>query len=77
MLTGPQPSYDMEIYDPMDTTKSVPRFAVPIGLDRLYQKGEATYIQWLGLRRVNALQGTWLDDHTFVIDRLILARFLY
>jgi hypothetical protein len=73
MLTDPQPRYDMEIYDARDTTKSVPRFAGPIGLDGLYLKGEPTYVQWLGLRRVNALKRTWLDDHTFAIDRLMLG----
>jgi hypothetical protein len=73
ILTDPQPHYDMETYG-RDTTKSGPRFTGPIGLDGLYRKGETTYLQALAICGVNAVQGTWQDDHTFVIDRLILGQ---
>jgi len=71
-LTDPQPRYDMEVYA-IDATKPPPRFAGPIGLDGRYRKGEPTYIQWLGIRGINAVKGSWLNDHTFLIDRLILG----
>jgi hypothetical protein len=67
ILTDPQPHYDVEIYA-TDATKSDPRFTGPIGLDGLYRKGELTD------HRVNAVKGTWQDDHTFVIDRLVLGQ---
>ena len=71
------PLYDMETYG-RDTTKSGPRFTDPIGLDGLYRKGELTDYGFDGriggFPRVNAVKGTWQDDHTFVIDRLILGQ---
>ena len=73
ILTGPQPHYDIETYAP-DATKSETRFTGPIGLDGLYRKGEPTYIQQLGIRRVNAVKGTWQGDHAFVIDRLVVGQ---
>ena len=77
ILTDPQPHYDMETYA-RDTTKSGPRFTGPIGLDGLYRKGELTDHGFdgrlEGFPRVNAVKGTWQDDHTFVIDRLILGQ---
>ena len=63
----------MEIYA-SDATKSGPRLTGPIGLDGLYRKGEPTYLQGLGIRAINVVKGTWQDDHTFVIDRLILGQ---
>jgi hypothetical protein len=39
ILTDPQPHYDIEIYA-NDATKSGLRFTGPIGLDKLYRKGE-------------------------------------
>ena len=45
-----------------------PRFSGPIGLDGLYRKGELTEVG------VNAVKGTWQNEHTFVIDRLILGQ---
>ena len=67
----------METYG-RDTTKSGPRFTGPIGLDGLYRKGELTDGGFDGrigdLPRVNAVKGTWQDDQTFVIDRLILGQ---
>jgi CubicO group peptidase (beta-lactamase class C family) len=77
-LTDPQPHYDIEIYA-TDTTKSHPRLSGPIGLDGLYRKGELTRTDFghltEGSPRVNAVKGTWQDDHTFVIDRLVLGKF--
>jgi CubicO group peptidase (beta-lactamase class C family) len=76
-LTDPQPHYDMEIYA-TGATKSDPRLSGPIGLDGLYRKGELTHTGFgdlaEGSTRVNAVKGTWQDDHTFVIDRLVLGQ---
>jgi CubicO group peptidase (beta-lactamase class C family) len=71
MLTDPQPSYDIEVY-PIHPTEPT-RFTGPIGLDGRYREGEPTYIQSLGVRAINAVKGSWLDDDTFLIDRLILG----
>jgi hypothetical protein len=42
-----------------------------------YRKGELTHHGFgrplEGVPRVNAVKGTWQDDHTFVIDRLVLG----
>ena len=73
LLTDPHPRYDMEIYA-RDATKSGPRFTGPIGLDGMYRKGESTHLEALAIGEVNAIKGTWQDDHTFVIDRLILGQ---
>ena len=73
ILTDPQPHYDMELYA-RDTTKPGLKFTGPIGLDGLYRKGEPTYLQVLAIRMVNVVKGAWQDDHTFVIDRLILGQ---
>src|SRR5271166_50467 len=73
ILTDKQPHYDMETYA-RDANKSGFRFTGPIGLDGLYRKGEPTSLQELVIRGVNAVKGTWQDDHTFVIDRLILGQ---
>jgi hypothetical protein len=67
ILTDPQPHYDVEMYA-RDATKSGPRFTGPIGLDGLYRKGEPTD------RGVNAVKAAWQDDHTFLIDRLVLGQ---
>jgi hypothetical protein len=73
ILIDPQPHYDMETYA-RDATKSGSRFTGLIGLDGLYRKGEPTSLKELVIRGVNAVKGTWQDDHTFVIDRLILGQ---
>ena len=77
ILIDPQPHYEIEAYA-RGATKSDPRFTGPIGLDGLYRKGELTrhgLAGWLeGVPRVNAVKGTWQDDHTFVIDRLVLGQ---
>jgi CubicO group peptidase (beta-lactamase class C family) len=76
ILTDPQPRYEMEAY-PRGATKSGLRFTGPIGLDGLYRKGERIDYGFDGrigsFPRVNAVKGTWQDDHTFVIDRLVLG----
>jgi hypothetical protein len=60
-----------------NATKADPRFTGPIGLDRLYRKGERTHHGFgerlEGSPRVNAVKGNWQDDHAFVIDRLVLG----
>jgi CubicO group peptidase (beta-lactamase class C family) len=75
-LTDPQPHYDMKAYAG-DTTKSDPTFGGPIGLDGLYRKGELTQHgfddRFEGAPRVNAVKGTWQDNHTLLIDRLVLG----
>jgi hypothetical protein len=43
------------------------KIAGALGLDGQYQKGDPTYIQWSGIRGINAVKGSWVDDHTFVI----------
>jgi CubicO group peptidase (beta-lactamase class C family) len=76
ILTDPQPHYDMETYA-SDGTKAGSRLTGPIGQDGLYRKGELTHHGFggrlEGVPRVNAVKGTWQDDHTFVIDRLVLG----
>ena len=83
-LTGPQPHYDVEIHARNATTD--PRFSGPIGLDGLYRKGKLTHHGFNlnpgsrlnqrleGSPEVNAVKGTWQDDHTFVIDRFVLGQ---
>ena len=75
-LTDPKPSYDMATYG-QDSTKSGPGFTGPIGLDGLYGRGELSSHGYNdlfeGRPRVYVLKGAWQDDHTFVIDRLILG----
>ena len=75
-LTDPKPSYDIATYA-QDSTKSGPGFAGPIGLDGLYGRGELSSHGYNdlfeGRPRVYVLKGAWQDDHTFVIDRLILG----
>ena len=57
--------------------KSGPRLTGPIGLDGLYRKGELIHghnERLEGSPGVNAVKGTWKDDHTFVVDRLVLGQ---
>jgi hypothetical protein len=35
--------------------------------------GEPTYLYGLGIRGINAVKGSWLDDDTFLIERSILG----
>jgi hypothetical protein len=75
-LTGPQPHYDLEMYAE-GTPKSAPRVTGPIGLDGLYRKDELIHghnERLEGPPWVNAAKGTWKDDHTFIVDRLVLGQ---
>jgi hypothetical protein len=76
VLTDPHPRYEVEAYA-TDATQSDPRFTGAIGLDGLYRKGEPTrhgLAGWFeGVPRVNAVKGSWQDNHTFVIDRLVIG----
>jgi CubicO group peptidase (beta-lactamase class C family) len=77
ILVDPQPHYEIAAYA-RDATKSDPRFTGPIGLDGIYGKGERINYgldgRIGGFPRVNAVKGSWQDDHTFVIDRLVLGQ---
>src|ERR1700716_1818931 len=77
ILVDPQPHYEIAAYA-RDATKSDPRFTSPIGLDGIYGKGERTDHgldgRIGGFPRVNAVKGSWQDDRTFVIDRLVLGQ---
>ena len=82
ILTDAKPRIDMEtdggelavVGEPLflrryrDEINPRPRFSGPIGLDGLYRNGELTEVG------VNAAKGTWQNEHTFVIDRLILGQ---
>jgi len=65
-LTGPQPLIDFEFYN-RDPGAPSRRVGGPIGLDGLYRRGDATQVG------IAAVKGSWLNDHTFVIQRLILG----
>jgi CubicO group peptidase (beta-lactamase class C family) len=65
-FADPQPSYDLEIYS-RDQTKPSTKLTGPIGLDGLYRKSDPTVFG------VFATKGKWLNDHTFMIDRLTLG----
>jgi hypothetical protein len=75
-LTDPKPSYDIATYA-QDSTKSGTEFTGPIDLDGLCGKGDSSSRGYNdlfeGRPRVYVLKGAWQDDHTFVIDRLILG----
>ncbi|QDW38414.1 serine hydrolase [Bradyrhizobium sp. KBS0727] len=65
-LAGSQPRVDLEFYD-RDPTAPSRKVGGPIGLDGLYQKGDMTPAG------VSAAKGSWSNDHTFVLRRLILG----
>jgi hypothetical protein len=75
ILTDSQPRYSVEVYAG-DPTKSAPGFTGPIGLDGLYRNGERTAygLDSGGFPRVNAVKGSWQNDHTFLIDWLVLGK---
>ena len=64
-LVGSNPSWEIttatERLDPPTA-----RFGGSIGLDGLFRKSSAPY-------GVNAVKGSWLDDHTFEVERRILG----
>jgi len=65
-LVGPQPRIDLEFYD-RDPTGPSRKVGGPIGLDGRYQKGD---VAPAGL---SAAKGSWSNDHTFVLNRMILG----
>lgn len=65
-LTGSQPRIDIEFFD-RDPTAPSRKVGGPIGLDGRYQKGEMTPAG------VSAAKGSWSNDHTFVLNRMILG----
>jgi hypothetical protein len=75
ILTDSQPHYDVEVYAG-DLTKSALGFTGPIGLDGPYRKGQRTEhgLDSGGFPRVNGVNGSWQNDHTFVIDWLVLGK---
>jgi hypothetical protein len=77
-LADPQPHYELEFYNspPSSFLLSISfnhRFSGPIGLDGVHRTGKPTSLQGLGVTGVYALKGSWRDDSTFVIDRLLLG----
>jgi CubicO group peptidase (beta-lactamase class C family) len=64
-LTGPQPRVDFEFYRGPGAPSA--KVSGPIGLDGLYRRGDPVPAG------VAAAKGSWLNDHTFVIKRLILG----
>ena len=65
-LTGSEPRVDVEFFD-RDPTKPSRLVGGPIGLDGLYRKGDMTPV---GL---SAAKGSWMDEHTFMLNRTILG----
>ena len=65
-LADPHPRYNLEIYS-RDQTKPSLKFTGPIGLDGLYRKSDPTFAG------IIATKGKWLNDHTFMIERLTLG----
>jgi CubicO group peptidase (beta-lactamase class C family) len=64
---GPNPSWEYTIGTQRLDRPTAVRFAGPIGLDGLFRKSAST------TNGVDAVKGSWLDDHTFVVDRRILG----
>ena len=64
-LADPNPSWEYtSATERLD--RPTARFGGSIGLDGLFRKSSAPY-------GVNAVKGSWLDDHTFVVERRILG----
>jgi len=64
-LVDPNPSWEITTAtERLD--RPTARFAGPIGLHGLFRKGSARY-------GIDAVKGSWLDDHTFVVERRILG----
>jgi CubicO group peptidase (beta-lactamase class C family) len=64
---GPNPSWEQTIGTQRLDRPTAVRFAGPIGLDGLFRKSAST------TNGVDAVKGSWLDDHTFVVERRILG----
>lgn len=65
-LTGSEPRVDVEFFD-RDPTKPSRLIGGPIGLDGLYRRGD------MSPAGPSAAKGSWKDDHTFVLNRMILG----
>jgi CubicO group peptidase (beta-lactamase class C family) len=64
-LVDPNPSWELTTAtERLD--RPTARFAGSIGLDGLFRKSSARY-------GIDAVKGSWLDDHTFVVERRILG----
>jgi hypothetical protein len=64
-LADPNPSWEYtSASERLD--RPTARFTGPIGIDGLFRKGSARY-------GIDAVKGSWLDDHTFVVERRILG----
>ena len=63
-LLDPNPSWEYTIAAERPDRPTA-RFAGPIGLDGLFRKCSTRY-------GIDAVKGSWLDDHTFVVERRIL-----
>src|ERR1700722_19133223 len=64
-LVDPNPSWEYTVATERLDRPTV-RFAGPIGLDGLFRKAWTPY-------GIDAVKGSWLDDHTFVVERRILG----
>jgi CubicO group peptidase (beta-lactamase class C family) len=64
-LVDPNPSWEYTVATERLDRPTV-RFAGPIGLDGLFRKAWTPYC-------IDAVKGSWLDDHTFVVERRILG----
>jgi hypothetical protein len=64
---GPNPSWEYTIGTQRLDRPTAARFAGPIGLDGLFRKSSST------TNGIDAVKGSWLDDHTFVVERRILG----
>ena len=64
-LVDPNPSWEYTVATERLDRPTV-RFAGPIGLDGLFRKAWTPY-------GIDAVKGSWLDDHTFVVERRVLG----
>jgi CubicO group peptidase (beta-lactamase class C family) len=64
-LVDPNPSWEITT-STQRLDRPTARFGGSIGLDGLFRKSSARY-------GVNAVKGSWVDDHTFVMERRILG----
>ena len=65
-LVDPNPSWEYTIAT-QRLDRPTARFSGPIGLDGLYRKASSR-------AGIDAVKGSWLDDHTFQVDRRILGQ---
>ena len=64
-LVDPNPTWEYTIAT-QKQDRPTARFSGPIGLDGLYRKASSR-------SGIDAVKGSWLDDHTFVVERRILG----